>query len=527
MPICPHCLTKFPDGESVCAHDGTELAPDAAYAFVDRDLAPGDVVGEYRIEGKIGEGGFGAVFSAMHPVIGKHAAVKVLARSLSSNPAMVSRFIAEARAVNQIRHRNIIDIFSFGQLPDGRQYYVMELLDGATFDAYLARRGKLPFAEAFPILRGIARALDAAHAKGILHRDLKPENVFLVFDEDGGVQPKLLDFGLVKLLGSPSGQHKTKTGTPMGTPNYMSPEQCRGKDVDERTDVYSFGVMVFEVLTGKLPFEGEGTMEVLLKHIDAVPPAASSVAPEVPPALDAALARLLAKAPEDRPQSVGQALEVLLAAARSAGIEGLPPPAAATSVPSGPRLPESQDERAALASARTVVVGAQTFLGAESDVSRPPPPRRPSRAVGIVALVATLAGAAGIVVMTRTAHRPPPAPVASASVTAAPALGTTPSASVTAPVPAPPAPSVEVRVEGAPAGATVSASGAPLGQAPGPFVLPSGTSVKLLVSAKGYRSRELEVVPTPGLTVSGALERDKPAAKPVPGKPIPKDLEAF
>src|SRR5262249_42907069 len=185
-------------------------------------------VGEYRTESKLGEGGFGGVYNAVHPLIGKSAAIKVLSRQFSSNPQMVSRFIAEARAVNQIRHRNIIDIFSFGQLADGRQYYVMELLDGVPFDRYLAEHKRLTLTQAAPILRGVARALDAAHGKGILHRDLKPENVYLVFDEDGGVEAKLLDFGLVKLLGDPSGSHRTKTGTPMGTPYYMSPEQCRG-----------------------------------------------------------------------------------------------------------------------------------------------------------------------------------------------------------------------------------------------------------------------------------------------------------
>ena len=224
-----------------------------------RTFPEGTTVGEYEIEQKIGEGGFGAVYRAMHPLIGKHAAVKILSREFSANPQMVSRFVAEARAVNQIRHRNIIDIFSFGQLADGRHYYIMELLDGSTFDRYLAKRGKLSLAEAMPIFRGIARALDAAHAKGILHRDLKPENIFLVMDDDGNIEPKLLDFGLVKLMskegssGGESGSHKTKTGTPMGTPYYMSPEQCRGKEVDARTDVYSFGAMAFEVLTDPFP----------------------------------------------------------------------------------------------------------------------------------------------------------------------------------------------------------------------------------------------------------------------------------
>src|SRR5262245_25851487 len=201
---------------------------------LDPDLEPDQLVGEYRVEGKLGQGAFGMVFKATHPLIGKVVAIKVLARKYSVDPEIVSRFMAEARAVNQIRHRNIIDIFSFGTLDDGRQYYVMEYLDGEPLDALLDRAGNLSLADALPILRGIAKALDAAHAKGICHRDLKAENVFLANDPDGnGVWPKLLDFGIAKLLGPEDNfKYKTRTGMPVGTPYYMSPEQCRGRDVD-------------------------------------------------------------------------------------------------------------------------------------------------------------------------------------------------------------------------------------------------------------------------------------------------------
>src|SRR3569832_2083042 len=140
MPSCPTCRTRFADDVKVCPTDGAELLPAAAVAAADEDLGVGQGVGEYRVEGKRGAGGCGAVYRAVHPLIGKAAAIKVLHRQYSTNPQMVSRFIAEARAVNQIRNRNIIDIFSFGRLEDGRQYYVMELLDGATFDAYLRQK---------------------------------------------------------------------------------------------------------------------------------------------------------------------------------------------------------------------------------------------------------------------------------------------------------------------------------------------------------------------------------------------------
>jgi len=321
MATCPRCRTRYPNDATTCTSDGEGLLPDEAFSAADQDLSPGDMVGEYQIEGKLGEGGFGAVYRAVHPLIGKAAAIKVLNRQYSSNPQMVSRFIAEARAVNQIRHRNIIDIFSFGQIQDGRQYYVMELLDGVTFDRYLKDKHRLTLEEAMPILRGIARALDAAHATGIAHRDLKPENIFLVFDEDSGVAPKLLDFGIAKLFGdSVSSTHKTRTGTPLGTPYYMSPEQCRGKNVDHRTDIYSFGVLVHEVLTGKFLFDGENVMDVLMKHVSEPPPRMSQVCPDLPSALDEPLLRMLEKEPDKRPSTVIEALDALARAAQGVGI---------------------------------------------------------------------------------------------------------------------------------------------------------------------------------------------------------------
>ncbi|MBT8493431.1 MAG: serine/threonine protein kinase, partial [Deltaproteobacteria bacterium] len=166
----------------------------------DLPLQKGEVVGEYVIQSKLGSGGFGSVFKAEHPVIGKLVAIKVLHRKYSGDPEIVSRFVAEARAVNQIRHRNIIDIFGFGQLEDGRQYYVMEYLAGLTLDEYLAAKGQLEAGDAIAILRGIAKALDAAHRKGIAHRDLKPDNIMLAEQEGQSLQPKLLDFGIAKLL---------------------------------------------------------------------------------------------------------------------------------------------------------------------------------------------------------------------------------------------------------------------------------------------------------------------------------------
>jgi serine/threonine protein kinase len=285
------------------------------------DLEPGQMVGEYRVERKIGEGGFGKVYAAVHPVIGKAAAVKILNPQLAKNPDLVGRFVDEARAVNQIRHRNIIDIFAFGTLPGGLHYFVMELLDGTPLDAYLRKNAPLDPAHALSLLWPVGRALVAAHKAGITHRDLKPENVFLTMDHDGAIFPKLLDFGIAKLLHESEMASRTKTGAMMGTPYYMSPEQCRGSGVDQRSDIYSFGIMIHEVLTGRRPFLADSIVELLLKQVSDAPPPMSQVRPDLPRTLDAPVLRMLEKSADRRPQTMAAALDEIAAAARAAGIE--------------------------------------------------------------------------------------------------------------------------------------------------------------------------------------------------------------
>ena len=161
MATCPKCFTRYPDETVSCDADGQALVPDTAIAALDRDVLAGEMVGEYRVEAKLGEGGFGVVYRAVQPLIGKLVAIKILSRKLSGDPQMVSRFVAEARAVNQIQSKNIVDIFGFGALPDGRQYFVMELLTGLTLEDFVRQRGRVPVEEAMPIFRAIARALDA------------------------------------------------------------------------------------------------------------------------------------------------------------------------------------------------------------------------------------------------------------------------------------------------------------------------------------------------------------------------------
>jgi serine/threonine-protein kinase len=282
------------------------------------------MVGEYRIEQIVGEGGMGQVYGAVHPVIGKRAAIKVLLPEICRNAQMVERFVMEARSVNQIGHPNIVDIFAFGSLPDGRQYMVMEWLKGSALSDRL-RRGVPTIPETCEVLMGIAAALDAAHEKGIIHRDLKPHNVFLV--DVRGQRPlvKLLDFGLVKLqdVGEDNRIERTRAGAILGTPAYMSPEQCMGRGIDTRSDNYALGILAYEMLSGRLPFMDDAPMALIIAQMQQQPTPLSVIAPNVPPELEALVMGLLAKDPAQRP-SLTQVMGVLQYFRETAHPSGFP-----------------------------------------------------------------------------------------------------------------------------------------------------------------------------------------------------------
>jgi serine/threonine-protein kinase len=259
------------------------------------DLAPGTQVGDYVVEGKIADGGMASIYAGMHPVIGRRVAIKIIAPYLSLRPDTLQRFAQEAWAVNQIRHPNIVDVYTYGALPDGRPYFVMEWLPGETLAA-LGGAGMLSRAELLRVAVQVCDALGAAHAAGVVHRDLKPENVLLVPDP-AGWKVKLLDFGIAKLQRPPEAfAATTRVGLTLGTPQYCSPEQARGRAVDHRADIYSLGVVLYEQLTGFLPFEADNYADVLAMHLYDPPPP-----PEVEPALATLLLGMLDKEAARRP----------------------------------------------------------------------------------------------------------------------------------------------------------------------------------------------------------------------------------
>jgi serine/threonine protein kinase len=277
-------------------------------------LTAGQAFGNYRILSRVGVGGMGLVFLAEHPHIGKKVALKVIHRELAGNKEVVSRFLNEARAVNQIGNEHIVEIHDFGQTDDGEHFFIMEYLEGRTLAMELARLDRgLAVPRALHIGAQIASALAAAHAMHIIHRDLKPDNVMLIERLGDRDFVKLLDFGLAKFLADADSRQLTAVGVVLGTPQYMSPEACESRPgVDHRCDIYSLGILLFQMLTGVVPFTGDSMGEVLVKQVAHPPPALRGINPEIPPAVEQVVLRCLAKEPNARFQDMAQLRDALL-----------------------------------------------------------------------------------------------------------------------------------------------------------------------------------------------------------------------
>ena len=273
-------------------------------------------IGAYSIVRLLGAGGMGQVYEGVHDQIRRRAAIKVLHRRYAHNKLIVQRFINEARAVNIVQHQSLVNIYEFGQTPDGSAYIVMEYLDGDTLRQRLERNGgRLPPEVAVRLCRQMASALAAAHAKGIIHRDLKPVNIMIVADPEaaGGERAKILDFGLAKVIqpDAADGGGLTGTGTILGTPAYMAPEQCRSaRDVDDKSDVYSLGIILYEMLSSDIPFDSETDAELLSMHMYQDPPRLIDKVPTLHPDLAALVHRMLAKSQADRPSAADVAAEL-------------------------------------------------------------------------------------------------------------------------------------------------------------------------------------------------------------------------
>ncbi|HXI57549.1 MAG TPA: serine/threonine-protein kinase [Polyangia bacterium] len=476
----------------------------------------GQWFGNYRAVSLLGEGGMGAVYLAEHRSIGRRVAVKVLHRNLSLDPQLLARFLNEARTANAIRHPNIIEILDSGALSDGMPYLVMELLEGESLAARISRLGRLPVRSALRFAYQTASALGAAHAKGIVHRDLKPDNMFVVPDQEitDGERLKILDFGIAKLQeGGAGGSVKTRTGAVMGTPLYMSPEQCRGvREIDHRSDIYSLGIILYEMVSGRPPFVSEGFGDLVNMHLNMPVPSLSALVPEVPPKLEALIMRSLAKNPDDRFADMAAVREALKAVPGGAL-------STATSFPDNGSLVPPPGSTALMTPAPGAATTQTTSSSSVGEIAATLPPRRRwgGTVAGIAALAVIVAGVVGVSAVYRgkatTSETTAPTPP-QAATSPAMAAQSTPAPSPPTPAPSPPAPVIAtVTVSSQPAGARVLnlADGSVLGTTPVALTRKAGDLLGVKVELKGYRTASRQMAVTGDQEMSFVLERQEPA----------------
>ncbi len=315
--ICPQCHKTVWEQVATCPDDGATLIVLSA----DPGERVGEVVdGKMTILGKLGQGGVGGVFKAWQHSIGRDVAIKLLRQEYSGNANLVRRFLLEAKAAQKLSHPNVVTLFDFGQADTGELYILMELLEGKTLGDLIEECGTVKADRAVMLIEQVCDGLQHAHDQGVIHRDMKPDNVFIVAGAGrSGEFVKVLDFGIAKLLHAGSAENLTRTGVVPGTPAYMSPEQATGEDVDARSDVYSVGLMLYEMLEGRRPFSGANARQIMLAHVDEdVPPFRQLV----PRQLRDVVLRARATRPDDRPATMAALKTELHAACDSAGFHG-------------------------------------------------------------------------------------------------------------------------------------------------------------------------------------------------------------
>lgn len=326
MLHCPTCGRLFEADLRTCPHDGATLRADSTIAAPAlQDPLVGRVLDDkYRLERRLGEGGMGTVYHATHLLIDRPVAVKVLHQRFVEDEAAQERFRREARAAGRLRHTNAVTVTDFGRTSAGCVYIVMELLEGRNLRELLAFESPLESGRAVELMTQVAAAVEAAHESGVIHRDLKPANIFIVQPKNAPPLVKVLDFGIAKLAADSvdeSEQHAlTLTGVMIGTPRYMSPEQCDGAHLTPAADVYSLGIILYEMLTGSTPFTGASPLAVALQHSSKPPRRPTELVANIPLELERVVLHALEKNPLNRPPDAGAFRRELLAAAKLAGI---------------------------------------------------------------------------------------------------------------------------------------------------------------------------------------------------------------
>lgn len=311
MKTCPKCGVEYPETTTLCPADGVALEKDPD------SLVGATLAGKYRVDARLNEGGMGTVYRGTHVLMDKTVAIKVLRPSLAADEKIVARFSREARAASRISHPNALSVTDFGEDETGHVFLVMEFLSGKTLKAVLRDDGPMPLPRVVEITRQIGDALNAAHAQGVVHRDLKSDNIMLV-DTMTGDHAKVLDFGIAK-INEPDGVVDTNLTAPnlvIGTPQYMSPEQCaQDGEIDARSDIYSLGVILYEMLVGHVPFSGDSPTIVMMKHLQDPVPSVLEEREDIPAAVSRVVTRAMAKVRDNRYQNVAELVEDLTIAA--------------------------------------------------------------------------------------------------------------------------------------------------------------------------------------------------------------------
>jgi serine/threonine protein kinase/tetratricopeptide (TPR) repeat protein len=326
MLHCPTCGRHYADDVKQCPEDGAALQADATVSTDTADPLIGRTLDDkYRLDSRLGEGGMGTVYHGTHLLIDRPVAVKVLNSRFVEDEAAQERFRREARAAGRLRHTNAVAVTDFGRTSDGLFYIVMELLEGRSLRDVLAREAPLDPARAVSLMLQISAAVAAAHEEGVIHRDLKPGNIFVVQRSHAPTIIKVLDFGIAKLASEASDgldqKPLTQTGVMIGTPRYMSPEQCDGAELSPASDVYSLGIILYEMLTGTTPFTGPTPLSVALKHSSELPRAPREFVTSIPQELETLVLHALEKKPDQRPADAGAFRRELYATAQLLGLE--------------------------------------------------------------------------------------------------------------------------------------------------------------------------------------------------------------
>jgi serine/threonine protein kinase len=456
--------------------------------------------GRYKIESVLGEGGMGIVYLARHKVIDKKVAIKVLRADMAREKEITDRFLQEAKAASSIGNPHIIDISDFGHLPDGSTYFVMEWLDGKPLSKALEETKPLPVARLANVARQIAEALASAHQRSIVHRDLKPDNIFLI---KRGSEPdfvKILDFGIAKVS---SGTSKlTRAGSVFGTPHYMSPEQAAGAPVDSRTDIYALGVILYEMASGRVPFDADNFMGILTQHMykSPVPIRALVPAHDVPPGLEAIILKALSKKPEQRYQTMEELSQDIDKLVRGA-------------------IPDAVPDMISRSGGFNVPADFFTERGMPAPVPATPAGHTSRKRWGVYAGVAGVTAAVMIVVgifaksSSSTASDAHKATIAPTAVGPAPKPADPPPAAT--PTPAP----VEVKhvlFASEPLDSHVFQNGQDLGAPPLTVDIPIGQKVQVEVRRDGFKSQTLTL---DGIQPKMKVKLEKVAAAPRPAPP--------